>query len=185
MQRCIHQGGPHVAKDRASSSVRHGSRPQHPFLSCAPREWPGLSSSTACLSDMTGPPASFSSFKRMWGSAAQVGVTYTFAPTWFFDINYTYAISGRYQTNYVSPFTSFTGGLTMSSPPISILGGVSRRRRSQFRSTRHFKYPSAKGSENPATQDVHSWGPTWDKNSLIHARYSPMILRWSFDKCQA
>lgn len=32
--------------------------------------------------------------KWLWGGAAQMGVTYYFNPTWFFDLSYTYAISG-------------------------------------------------------------------------------------------
>jgi hypothetical protein len=62
--------------------------------------------------DITGPPASFFSSKWMWGGAAQIGMTHYFAPSWFLDFNYTYAMTGRNKTDYSAPFTSTTGNLT-------------------------------------------------------------------------
>jgi opacity protein-like surface antigen len=61
--------------------------------------------------DITGAPASFSSSKWVWGTAAQIGMTYTFAPTWFLDLNYTYVITERFETNYAAPFLSTSAGL--------------------------------------------------------------------------
>jgi opacity protein-like surface antigen len=62
--------------------------------------------------DITGPPVSFSSTKWVWGTALQIGMTYFFAPTWFIDVNYTYAFTRRFDTNYEAPFASMSAGLT-------------------------------------------------------------------------
>lgn len=62
--------------------------------------------------DITGAPDSFSSSKWVWGGAGQIGMTYSFAPTWFLDFNYTYAMTGRFKTNYATPFVSNSAGLT-------------------------------------------------------------------------
>lgn len=48
----------------------------------------------------------------MWSTAAQIGMTYYFAPTWFLDFNYTYSVSQKYDTLYAAAFINVTGGLT-------------------------------------------------------------------------
>jgi hypothetical protein len=48
----------------------------------------------------------------MWGTAAQIGMIYYFAPTRFLDFNYTYVITGENKTNYAAPFVSSSAGLT-------------------------------------------------------------------------
>jgi opacity protein-like surface antigen len=62
--------------------------------------------------DITGPPVNFSSTKWVWGTAVQIGMTYFFAPTWFIDVNYTYAFTRKFDTNYTAPFVSTSAGLT-------------------------------------------------------------------------
>ncbi len=44
--------------------------------------------------------------KWLWGGAAQMGVTYYFNPTWFFDLSYTYAISGLSSNEASLPLSS-------------------------------------------------------------------------------
>jgi len=61
---------------------------------------------------ITGAPVSFTSSTWMWGAAAQIGMSYTLAPTWFLDFNYTYAVTKKYDINYSAPFTSTSAGLT-------------------------------------------------------------------------
>jgi len=61
---------------------------------------------------VTGEPANFSSSDWVWGGAAQVGVDYYLAPTWFLDANYTFAQSAEYKIKYSSPFTNQNGPLT-------------------------------------------------------------------------
>lgn len=63
-------------------------------------------------SDQTGTPANFESTKWVWGSAAQIGMTYNLTPNWFLDVNYTYAATPRYKTDFVSPFETTSNGLT-------------------------------------------------------------------------
>jgi opacity protein-like surface antigen len=62
--------------------------------------------------DQTGTPANFESTKWVWGTAAQIGMTYNLAPAWFLDVNYTYAATPRYKTDFVSPFETTSNGLT-------------------------------------------------------------------------
>ncbi|MGC2776551.1 MAG: hypothetical protein WA418_13060 [Bradyrhizobium sp.] len=62
--------------------------------------------------DITGTPADFSSSKLMWGGAAQIGTTYSFDPSWFLDLNYTYAMTRQYTNNYSGPFASAAAGYT-------------------------------------------------------------------------
>jgi hypothetical protein len=50
----------------------------------------------------------------MWGGAAQIGMTYSFDPTWFLDLNYTYAMTRQYTDNYSGPFASTAAGYTDS-----------------------------------------------------------------------
>ena len=45
--------------------------------------------------DQSGAPQDFSSSSWLVGGAAMVGVTYFLTPTWFLDLNYTYAADGR------------------------------------------------------------------------------------------
>lgn len=62
--------------------------------------------------DQTGAPMNFESSKWVWGAAGQLGMTYNLAPTWFLDVNYTYAATPRYKTDFVSPFETVSNGLT-------------------------------------------------------------------------
>ena len=45
--------------------------------------------------DQSGAPQDFSSSSWLVGGAAMVGVTYFLTPTWFLDLNYTYAVTAR------------------------------------------------------------------------------------------
>jgi hypothetical protein len=74
----------------------------------------GFANINGTPTDITGAPISFSSSKWMWGTAAQIGTTYYFAPSWFLDFNYTYAIAGQYKNDYAAPFLSSADGRTYS-----------------------------------------------------------------------
>jgi opacity protein-like surface antigen len=54
--------------------------------------------------DQSGAPQDFSSSSWLAGGAATVGVTYFFTPTWFLDLNYTYAFTQGHTSNFASPF---------------------------------------------------------------------------------
>jgi len=54
--------------------------------------------------DQSGAPQDFSSSNWLVGGAAMVGVTYFFTPTWFVDLNYTYAFTQGHTSNFASPF---------------------------------------------------------------------------------
>jgi opacity protein-like surface antigen len=54
--------------------------------------------------DQSGAPQDFSSSSWLIGGAAVVGVTYFLTPTWFLDLNYTYAMTEGHTSNFASPF---------------------------------------------------------------------------------
>jgi hypothetical protein len=47
--------------------------------------------------------SSFVTTDWIWGGAGQIGFTYFLDPTWFFDVNYTYAGTGTYEVTQVAP----------------------------------------------------------------------------------
>lgn len=56
--------------------------------------------------DVTGAPTNFYNTKWVWGAVAQVGVSYTFAPTLFLDICYGYAVTGQYGIDNAGAFSN-------------------------------------------------------------------------------
>lgn len=63
--------------------------------------------------DVTGAAASFSSSEWVWGGAAQIGMNYFLGPSWFVDVNYTFAMSASFDEDYVAPFSNTSSaGLT-------------------------------------------------------------------------
>lgn len=60
--------------------------------------------------DVTGTPLSFESTEWVWGGVAQIGVTYYMNHNWFLDLNYTYARSAEFKSNFSGPFSSTTFG---------------------------------------------------------------------------
>ncbi len=60
--------------------------------------------------DITGTADNFSSTNWMWGGVGQIGMTYFLDRTWFLDLNYTFAMTGPYTTNYSAPFASASDG---------------------------------------------------------------------------
>lgn len=67
------------------------------------------------LTDVSGPPQSFSSTNWLIGFAATAGVTYFLTPSWFMDLSYGYSQPGG-RTSYInSPFYNpGTGGVSFS-----------------------------------------------------------------------
>lgn len=53
-----------------------------------------------------GTPINVSENQRVWGGAAQIGITYYLNSSWFVDLNYTYARSADYDVDENIPFTS-------------------------------------------------------------------------------
>ena len=60
--------------------------------------------------DVTGAPVSFGSSKWMWGGVAKLGLMYYLGSSCYLDLNYDFAITGRYSNNYTSAFTSQSSG---------------------------------------------------------------------------
>jgi len=60
--------------------------------------------------DVTGTPDNFASSEWVWGGAAQVGATYYLDRDWFLDLNYTFARSAEFKSNFSAPFASSTLG---------------------------------------------------------------------------
>ena len=58
--------------------------------------------------DQSGAPQDFSSSSWLFGGAATIGVTYFLAPTWFLDLNYTYAMTQGHTATIASPFIDFS-----------------------------------------------------------------------------
>jgi len=58
--------------------------------------------------DQSGAPQDFSSSSWLLGGAATVGVTYFLTPTWFLDLNYTYAFTQGHTAKFASPFIDFS-----------------------------------------------------------------------------
>ena len=54
--------------------------------------------------DQSGAPQNFSSSSWLIGGAAVVGVTYFLTPSWFVDLNYSYALTEGHTANFASPF---------------------------------------------------------------------------------
>lgn len=52
----------------------------------------------------------FSRKKWVWGGAVQAGLAYYLNPNWFLKLNYTYTVTGRYETNKTISFSPATNG---------------------------------------------------------------------------
>ncbi len=72
----------------------------------------GLAVINGMLMDQSGAPQDFSSSSWLIGGMAQVGVTYFFTPSWFIDLNYSYAVTENHLSNFASPFTNPNGNST-------------------------------------------------------------------------
>lgn len=68
----------------------------------------GYANLEGVTTNISGAPANFSKTMWVWGGAAQLGAAYHVDPTWFFDFNYTYAITARDTVKYSAPFTNVT-----------------------------------------------------------------------------
>ena len=72
----------------------------------------GLAIIDGMLMDQSGAPQDFSSSSWLFGGAALVGVTYFFTPTWFIDLNYSYAVTENHTSNFASAFSNPNGSST-------------------------------------------------------------------------
>jgi hypothetical protein len=57
---------------------------------------------------ITPSPTNMFSSTWLWGGVAQLGMTYFFKPSWYLDINYSYAVTSKKNTSYAQPFTNIT-----------------------------------------------------------------------------
>jgi opacity protein-like surface antigen len=64
----------------------------------------GFAFVNGAIVDQSGVPQDFSSSSWLVGGAATVGVTYFLTPTWFIDLNYTYAFTQGHTSSFASPF---------------------------------------------------------------------------------
>jgi hypothetical protein len=60
--------------------------------------------------NITGDPSNFSSDPWVFGGSAVVGMTYFLNPSWFLDLNYSFAITDVYTSDFSAPFSSSTDG---------------------------------------------------------------------------
>lgn len=80
-------------------------------------------------SSITPSPTNFFSSAWIWGGVAQLGMTYTIKPSWYVDINYSYAVTSKKSTSLSQPFTTLS--VTSSGDVNTTLGtlfGVARQR---------------------------------------------------------
>lgn len=62
--------------------------------------------------NVTGVPANFSNSKWVYGGALTIGMAHYITPSWFVDLNYTYAASANFKNNYTAPFTNINSSGT-------------------------------------------------------------------------
>ena len=59
-------------------------------------------------SSITPNPTNFFSSTWLWGGVAQLGMTYSIKPSWYVDINYSYAVTSKKNTSLSKPFTAIS-----------------------------------------------------------------------------
>jgi opacity protein-like surface antigen len=64
----------------------------------------GFAFVNGAIVDQSGVPQDFSSSSWLLGGAATIGVTYFLTPSWFIDLNYTYALTQGHTASFASPF---------------------------------------------------------------------------------
>jgi opacity protein-like surface antigen len=64
----------------------------------------GFAFVNGAIVDQSGVPQDFSSSSWLLGGAATIGVTYFLTPSWFIDLNYTYAFTQGHTASFASPF---------------------------------------------------------------------------------
>ncbi len=69
----------------------------------------GFANVTGVPSDISGLPQSFSHSGWVLGGAAVIGATYFLDPSWFVDVRYMYAMTGKPTINYPATFTNPNG----------------------------------------------------------------------------
>ena len=81
----------------------------------------GFANLFASPTDITGQPINFSHPEWIWGGAAQLGLSYAFAPDLTVDVNYTYAITGQYNYDASAAFTNFVKSQNITITGIGIV----------------------------------------------------------------
>lgn len=69
---------------------------------------------------ITGDSRKFTNSRWLWGGAAQLGMVYYFSPCWFLDVNYYFAVTGRFKFRNSANFISNTGVVLRSEGSLSL-----------------------------------------------------------------
>jgi len=79
---------------------------------------------------ITPSPTNFFSSAWLWGGVAQLGMTYSIKPSWYVDINYTYAVTSKKNTTLSQPFstTSIDADTGETFTTLGTLFGIARQR---------------------------------------------------------
>jgi hypothetical protein len=70
----------------------------------------GFAHFNGMVADVTGAPDNFASSQWIWGGAAQIGLAYYLDDNWFLDLNYTYARTKEFKSDFSAPFASTSAG---------------------------------------------------------------------------
>jgi opacity protein-like surface antigen len=66
----------------------------------------GFADINGARTDVSGSPVNFSSTSWVYGGAATIGTTYFLSQSWFIDVNYTFAMTGKNTSSFSGPFTN-------------------------------------------------------------------------------
>jgi opacity protein-like surface antigen len=66
----------------------------------------GFADINGTRTDVSGAAVNFSSTKWVYGGAATIGADYFLSRSWFIDVNYTFAMTGKNTSSFSGPFTN-------------------------------------------------------------------------------
>ena len=70
----------------------------------------GFANVNGMRGDVTGAPVNFASSQWIWGGVAQIGLVYFLDHDWFLDLNYSYARTEKFTSDFSAPFASTSSG---------------------------------------------------------------------------
>ncbi len=70
----------------------------------------GFAHFNGTVADVTGTGDNFASSQWVWGGVAQIGLTYYLDDNWFLDLNYSYARTAEFESDFSAPFASTSAG---------------------------------------------------------------------------
>lgn len=83
----------------------------------------GFADINGARTDVSGSPVNFSSTTWVYGGAATIGASYFLSPSWFIDVNYTFAVTENNTSSFSGPFTNPNG--TNGSTTVGTMVGTS------------------------------------------------------------